>query len=775
MSQLVVLNLGKGNWQQGFATVVAQLWQSHSRTPIQFTGSLPPASQLVKLYQNWKKLYLALSVRLSWRLDFDEEDITNISQDQLDSFTAQLKQDLNRWLDSQGFSKIERQLRTILMPSETVRVIVETEDEQMRRLPWHLWNFFEDYPQAEVALSTQEHKPPPPRQPREYVRILAILGNSEGIAVERDRSLLEQLPHAETHFLVQPSRQELNHILWDEQGWDILFFAGHSSSQPDGAMGTIELNQSQRLTIAQLKYALQAAIARGLQLAIFNSCDGLGLARALADLFIPQLIVMREPVPDLVAQEFLKHFLTAFSGGKSFYLAVREARQKLQGLEHNFPCATWLPTICQNPAVIPPTWRDLYGKFSGAKRRQGWRLALIVSLAIASLVVGTRQLGLLQFPELKAFDLLMRLRPDEGIDQRLLLIKVTEADRDLDAQNPKQRLGASLSDHSLEELLDKLKQHQPRVIGLDIYHDYPVESKKKKLATWFEKDNRLITICRTGKTGTPPPPNINSSAWRARVGFSNTTIDRDGVVRRHLLGQAPPKSSKCTVDNAFSLLLALRYLVEEGIQAQKIEAGVLQIGPVVLDRVQEDTVGYHRIDAKGYQMMLNYRAGRAIASELTLTEAIHEGKLTAELVRDRIVLIGTVDPTFQDFHLTPYSRSYYQTISGVEIQAQMVSQLVSAVLDGRPLLWWWSKWMETIWIVAWSLLGGIIAWKCRSPLSFAFMSGGALIILVGFCYLLLIQGGWIPLVPPLLGLAIASAVTALALSHKLKIFQSYIG
>lgn len=69
---------------------------------------------------------------------------------------------------------------------------------------------------------------------------------------------------------------------------------------------------------------------------------------------------MREPVPDAIAQEFLKHFLTAFASGKSFYLSVREAREKLQSLEQYFPCASWLPVICQNPAEIPPTWESLH-------------------------------------------------------------------------------------------------------------------------------------------------------------------------------------------------------------------------------------------------------------------------------------------------------------------------------------------------------------------------------------------------------------------------------
>ncbi len=73
------------------------------------------------------------------------------------------------------------------------------------------------------------------------------------------------------------------------------------------------------------------------------------------------MIVMREPIPDLVAQEFLKHFLATFAGGLPLYQAVREAREKLQGLEKSFPCATWLPVICQHSAKVPPTWQEFLG------------------------------------------------------------------------------------------------------------------------------------------------------------------------------------------------------------------------------------------------------------------------------------------------------------------------------------------------------------------------------------------------------------------------------
>lgn len=160
--------------------------------------------------------------------------------------------------------------------------------------------------------------------------------------------------------MVEPSRQELDEYLWDEQGWDILFFAGHSESK--NHKGKIHINQDSTLSIAELRNALKFAIGHGLKLAIFNSCDGLGLTQQLADLQIPQTIVMRHNIPDKVAQEFLKYFLTYAASGEPFYLAMRYARERLQGLEDNYPGVSWLPVVCQNPAEEPTTWLSLCGQ-----------------------------------------------------------------------------------------------------------------------------------------------------------------------------------------------------------------------------------------------------------------------------------------------------------------------------------------------------------------------------------------------------------------------------
>ncbi|NRB07451.1 MAG: hypothetical protein HRU34_09515 [Richelia sp.] len=186
-----------------------------------------------------------------------------------------------------------------------------------------------------------------------------------------------------------------------------LLFVGHS--QMEGERGGIYLNRTESLTIYQLKNALQKANAHGLQLSIFNSCDGLGLARELEQLHIPQLIFIGESVSDQEAQALLTYFLPPFAARKSLYQAVRKARKTLKGLETQFPCASWLPIICQNPTVAPPTWQQLRGS-----ARQFLFTSIITSILVTILITGMRTLGLFQGWELQTFDRLMRLRPDEG-------------------------------------------------------------------------------------------------------------------------------------------------------------------------------------------------------------------------------------------------------------------------------------------------------------------------------------------------------------------------
>ncbi len=363
MGKLVVLELRKSESDHNFE-VILEIGEDGERPSTRITGTLPPLPEISTQYTNWQLAYrnLDLRKRLEIKVRKDPQETIQNCRKSAEIFQEKMK----AWYDCQEFTRIRETLLNKLNELDEIRLIIQTNDSQLRRLPWHLFfeRFLENYRKAEVALSPPEYERPEKTSQdaiRKKVRLLAVLGNSTGINIETDRQLLEKLPDAETVFLAEPQLREINDQLWDEKGWDILFFAGHSSSQKDGETGRIYINQSDSLSLNQLKYALVTAIEKGLTLAIFNSCDGLGLARELAELHIPQIIVMREPVPDGVAQEFLKYFLSSFSSGKSLYLAAREARERLHGLEDQFPCATWLPVICQHPAELPITWQQLQG------------------------------------------------------------------------------------------------------------------------------------------------------------------------------------------------------------------------------------------------------------------------------------------------------------------------------------------------------------------------------------------------------------------------------
>lgn len=372
---LVLLKIDRGNFKDGFS-VTLQIGKEGETYSKQISGQLSSAPEIPQYYREWQSIYnnglkdIFRHLKVKYRkIEVINIEPTNFSiEDFLNECwqtRVKFEQSLNCWLNNEVFRPIKEELLQYLNPEASVRTIVQIdrENEILRRLPWHLWDFFDRYPRAEIAVSTLAHQKPnlfttSRSTLKNKVKILAILGDSTGINIDKDKDFLEQIPDAEITFKCEPNRRELHEKLW-MQPWDILFFAGHSSSSLGAETGQIQINPKESLKMPDLKYALKKAVKQGLQLAIFNSCDGLGLARDLSDLDIPQVIVMREPVPDLVAQEFLKNFLIDFARGNSLYNAVRQAREKLESLEDEFPCATWLPVIYQNPAVIPPIWQDL--------------------------------------------------------------------------------------------------------------------------------------------------------------------------------------------------------------------------------------------------------------------------------------------------------------------------------------------------------------------------------------------------------------------------------
>jgi CHASE2 domain-containing sensor protein len=777
VGKLVILKLGEGSFEQGFP-VTLQIGDENSRPVLEITAELPPYPEIPRSYHYWQSIYRNLQLP-SRPIGLPKTTTKTPTIEDCHQAATELKVQFNSWLASESFRHLREKLLEKLLPEDNIRILVQTKDVRSQKLPWHLWDLLERYPKAEIAFSAPSYEHINHNfVPKSQVKILAILGNSDGIDTQTDRRILGQLPNADVNFLVEPECQNLTDEIW-EKDWQILFFAGHSSSHEKGENGKIYINKTESLTISQLKFALKKAVERGLQLAIFNSCDGLGLAREFADLQIPLIVVMREPVPDKIAQEFLKYFLTAFASGKSIYISAREARERLQGLENQFPCATWLPVIYQNPAAIPLLWQELHTNDTSSititnlapsrqhipdktRKKQFTRIALLLtSFLTTGLVMGVRFFGLLQPLEIIAFDQLLRSRPKEKPDARILVINITE--EDLQAQPQEKRRG-SLSDETLAKLLEKISASQPQVIGLDIYRDYSIQKAYPQLAKLIQQNPNFVAVCQvsnpqTGKAGVKPPPEIS----KENLGFSDIILDADNVVRRHLLALTPPPSSPCTAPYALNVQLALRYLYAQGIQLQFNPDGTWQLGKLTLKPIETHTGGYQGIDALSHQILLNYRSSptpQAVAANVSLKQVL-SGQLSADAIKNRIILIGTTAESFRDYSLTPYKNSQgnQQEIPGVFLQAQMVSQLLSAVLDGRPILTTWSLLHEIIWVWFWSIVGSLIAIYLKRPIYLIFAIATSSISLYLICFsLLIIFGDWIPLIPPLLVLGCSSVI-----------------
>ncbi|MBD2182597.1 CHASE2 domain-containing protein [Aerosakkonema funiforme] len=382
-----------------------------------------------------------------------------------------------------------------------------------------------------------------------------------------------------------------------------------------------------------------------------------------------------------------------------------------------------------------------------------WRGVLITSPSVAIFLIVLRWGGFLQLLELTAYDRFFRWRPPEPTDSRIALVEINESDIRKAGQWP-------ISDRVLAELLNKIKQQKPRAIGLDIYRDLRVEPGHEELVKVFKTTPNLIGIQKVVKDAygesLAPPPILDKLG---QVGASNMLLDEDGKVRRALLS-VKPKHSKTIY--SFSAQLALIYLKAEGIKLQVIDANKAKIdlGKAVFVPLRGNEGGYVGADTGGYQILFNYRSHHCRLSlqkqchvfpTVSMTEVL-EDRIPPDFMRSRIVLIGASAESLKDRFFSPYSNSYLTARTGVEIHADLVSQIISAAIDGRPLIQVWEDSVEAMWIVFWSFVGATLGWvflRIRWKVASIFLAGS---ILTASCYVAFLGGWWIPVIPPLLAL-----------------------
>ncbi|MDF5726754.1 MAG: CHASE2 domain-containing protein [Rhizonema sp. PD38] len=371
-----------------------------------------------------------------------------------------------------------------------------------------------------------------------------------------------------------------------------------------------------------------------------------------------------------------------------------------------------------------------------------WRVGALPGFVVIVFIIIARLTGSMQFLEWITLDYFLRLRPIEPIDERIALIGINEEDI--------KRVGHPIPDQEIAALLKKLQKYKPRVIGLDIVRDRSVNPGQNQLVEVFQESKNIIGIEKVLPDKISPPPDLPSE----QIGFSDIIYDKDGKSRRNHLGIPNNQGYKYS----FSLRLVAAYLSHENIL---LENGIrdpetMRFRSTELPRFLPNTGGYVKTDAGGLQVLINFRSGEERFRTLSLND-IKTDKFNHNWVSDRIIIIGMTAPSAPDLIATSAiaNTKLHGEIYGAEFHAHSASQIISAVLDGRPLLKSWSDGWTYLWILCWGFFGISLGRLTQSAWKNLLAVGAASVYLIGIGYFaLLLWGWWIPVAPVLLILAI---------------------
>jgi branched-chain amino acid transport system substrate-binding protein len=335
-------------------------------------------------------------------------------RDNLRKATQTLKDSLNEWLNSSSLSSIQNRILFHIGNQSEVRFFIQTTHFDLQQIPWECWNFLHEWcPDVEIALTIQRNPPiinlTPP------IKVLVILGNIDieskhtSLCLSSLQTLLgnqdkvslhilspglkDTLSPKNIHKILSPGLKEplspknIRHELI-KNPWDIVVYLGHSQTSSDGHDGVFIIDNDTALSADDnLRDSLEIAVRKGLKLVICNSCDGLGIGRQLANIGVPHIIVMKEPIAVRVALRFLEVFLPNFLGHKSLQESLTSARQelKLHGFEEDAAGSSLLPLLIENPEEPPlilPKNKRLLRLSSRWKQALLFILSLLVTLSV---------------------------------------------------------------------------------------------------------------------------------------------------------------------------------------------------------------------------------------------------------------------------------------------------------------------------------------------------------------------------------------------------------
>ncbi|WP_041739722.1 CHASE2 domain-containing protein [Calothrix sp. PCC 6303] len=381
---------------------------------------------------------------------------------------------------------------------------------------------------------------------------------------------------------------------------------------------------------------------------------------------------------------------------------------------------------------------------------QNTKSILIITPSVALTVIVGQSLGLFNLPEWKLRDQWVRLKSQQQIADEIVIVTIDEADIQSVGKWP-------VPDWSLAQLLQKIRIQQPRAIGLDLYRDLPEGTGYEKLVQIFRTTPNLIGVEKITGERVNPPPELKKNN---QVGLADLVLDGDRHVRRALLTAEDVKEGG-VIKAGLATHVALKYLEAEKITLESVneKQQKFRLGKAIYEPLKDQEAGYGDNDIGGYQVLLNWHGSETAFRQVSMRDVL-AGKVPADLMRDRMVLIGSIASSTNDFFSTPFSSSFtsdQKATPGVVIHANIALQLVRGAKMEKINLRGIYGIHSLLWIFAWSVIGSAGSWRLATIKIKYKIPGGKIlwttvalsVALVGGSYWIFLNGVLIPVIPAL--------------------------
>ncbi|NES83627.1 MAG: hypothetical protein F6K63_26600 [Moorea sp. SIO1G6] len=220
-----------------------------SNQPEDLRGFLPPQPpDLQSSFNQWLSGYRSLEgVRLELKNVIVSSDVQSQAREVIAWVNEWLNFGSSQWQPIRD-KLIEVGSRWQGAKKEEMYIILDFPEEkfiQLGRIPWQEWDLLKNYySDSEIALRLYGKQAQTIITIQKYwkVRILLVVGRSDDIQTENDIKIVKNLEKkgAEVKLLLQPTKEELSEALWQEPGYQIFIFSGHSSCDEETPISWLE-------------------------------------------------------------------------------------------------------------------------------------------------------------------------------------------------------------------------------------------------------------------------------------------------------------------------------------------------------------------------------------------------------------------------------------------------------------------------------------------------------------------------------------------------------